>query len=159
MKNGNAPAALILSRQKLPIIDRNKYSSEKGLDKGAYILADSDKNPDVILMASGAEVHLALEAKAILEKENLSVRVVNIPSFEIFEKQDKEYKEKVLPSDIKARLSIEAGIDINWRKYITDKGACLSIESFGTSAPGATVLKQFGFTVENVVEKALELID
>jgi transketolase len=159
MKNTNEPTALILSRQKLPIIDRNKYSSETGLNKGAYILADSDKKPDIILMASGAEVHLAIEAKTKLEKQNLSVRVVSIPSFEIFEKQDNEYKEKVLPANIKARLFIEAGIDINWRKYITDNGASLSIESFGASAPGNTVLKQFGFTVENVVEKALNLIN
>ncbi|MBW1649152.1 MAG: transketolase [Deltaproteobacteria bacterium] len=159
MKNTNAPTALILSRQKLPVIDRSKYASETNLNKGAYILADTDKKPDIILMASGAEVHLAIEAKKILEQKNLSVRVVSFPSFEIFEKQDNEYKEKVLPKNIKARLSIEAGINTGWHEYTTDNGASLSIETFGASAPGNTVLKQFGFTVENVVAKALELLN
>ena len=158
MKNKNTPTALILSRQKLPIIDRNKYTSEKELEKGAYIIADSDKAPDIILMASGSEIHLAMEAKKQLEEKNIAARVVSFPSFEIFEKQDNKYKEKILPANIKIRLSIETGINTGWDKYITDKGDSLSIETFGASAPGATVLKQFGFTVENVVAKALDLL-
>ncbi len=99
-----------------------------------------------------------MEAKKQLEQKNIAARVVSFPSFEIFEKQDNKYKEKILPANIKIRLSIETGINTGWDKYITDKGDSLSIETFGASAPGATVLKQFGFTVENVVAKALDLL-
>ncbi len=154
LESANSPTALLLSRQKLTIIDRQKYASAEGLKKGAYILSDSDKAPDIILIGTGAELHLAMEAKDILEKENISVRVVSMPSWELFEKCDNEYKEKVLPSDIKKRIAVEAGISSGWERYVKDAGAIISMNSFGASAPGKEVLKNFGFTPDNIVEKA-----
>jgi len=149
------PTALVLTRQNLPLYD------ETGKDalKGAYILVDSEKDtPDIILMASGSEVELIYEARKVLKEKGIDARVVSMPSWEIFEEQPEEYKEKVLPSNVRARLAVEAGCSFGWHKYVGFDGDIISIDHFGASAPGEILFKEFGFTVENVVERAMNLL-
>ncbi|MDL2121729.1 MAG: transketolase [Deltaproteobacteria bacterium] len=154
----DGPVALILSRQKLPVIDRTIYSSADKLVNGAYILSDSDGKPDIILIATGSEVHIALEAGKILEEKGVSVRVVSMPSWELFEKTSQEYKDKVLLPDVTIRIAVEAGISMGWERYTGSNGAIIGINRFGASAPGNIVMKKFGFTSENIVQKATELL-
>ena len=153
------PVALILTRQKLPIIDQNKYGSAKGLQRGAYVVKDSKQKPDLILIATGSEVSLALKAAEQLETEEKNVRVISFPSWEIFEQQDEEYKNSVLPKDIKAKLSVEMGVAMGWQKYVGDSGSSLSIEKFGASAPDSVLYEKYGFTVESVVATAKRVLD
>ncbi|MBN1286494.1 MAG: transketolase [Anaerolineae bacterium] len=155
----NGPVSLILSRQNLPIIDRTKFAPAAGLHKGAYILADSEVRPDVILIASGSEVSLALSAAAKLQEQSVGVRVVSMPSWEIFEAQPDDYKESVLPRSVKARVAIEAGVGMGWEKYTGDAGSIIAQDQFGASAPYKELAKAFGFTVERVVEAALKTIE
>lgn len=150
------PVSLILTRQGLPILDRKKHKINEGVRKGAYILEDSDKKPDIILIGTGSEVHLALEASDKLKKEGKKVRVVSMPSFELFEKQDLQYKDSILIPGV-PKLAIEAGITLGWHKYVGDNGDVLGLNRFGASAPGKTVFKELGFSVEEVVRKANEL--
>jgi len=145
------PVALVLTRQKLPVIDRTRYASETGIHKGAYILADSDTMPDVILLSSGSEVHLALEAFEILTKEGIKTRVVNLASFRLFEEQPQEYKDHVLPPDVRKRVAIEAGSSLCWYRYVGAEGAVIGIDHFGASAPYKILFEKFGFTVENIL--------
>jgi transketolase len=145
------PVALILTRQKLSIIDQNKYGSAKGLQFGAYVVKDSGKNPDIILIATGSEVSLSLKATEQLESEGMNVRVISFPSWEIFEQQSDEYKKKIFPAEIKARVSVEMGVGMGWQKYVGDLGDVISIETFGASAPDNVLYEKYGFTVENVV--------
>lgn len=152
------PVALILTRQKLPIIDQNKYGSAKGLQRGAYVVKDSKQKPDLILIATGSEVSLALKAAEQLETEEKNVRVISFPSWEIFEQQDEEYKNSVLPKDIKAKLSVEMGVAMGWQKYVGDSGETLSIEKFGASAPDSVLYEKYGFTVENVLSVAKNVL-
>ncbi|MBU4208384.1 MAG: transketolase, partial [Proteobacteria bacterium] len=157
-KNTDGPVALILSRQKLPVIDRKIYSSANNLVNGAYILSDFDGKPDVILIATGSEVHIALEAGKILEEKGISARVVSMPSWELFEKTSQEYKNKVLLPDVNIRIAVEAGIPMGWERYVGSGGAIIGINEFGASAPGNIVMEKFGFTSENIVQKATELL-
>ena len=157
LEHTDGPVTLIFSRQKLPIIDQEKYTKATELEKGAYILSESE-NPQVILIATGSEVSLALQAQKKLKEENISASVVSMPSWELFEKQDKDYKEKVFPSNLKKRLAIEAASPMGWHKYVTDEGDVLGIDKFGESAPGEEVMKAYGFTVDNVVAKAKALL-
>ncbi|MBU4288580.1 MAG: transketolase, partial [Proteobacteria bacterium] len=157
-KTTDCPVALILSRQKLPVIDRTIYSSADKLVNGAYVLSDSDGKPDIILIATGSEVHIALEAGKILEKKGISVRVVSMPSWELFEKTSQEYKDKVLLPDVTIRITIETGISMGWERYAGSNGAVIGINEFGASAPGNIVMEKFGFTSENIVQKATELL-
>jgi transketolase len=145
------PVALILTRQSLPVIDQEKYSKATGLAKGAYILSDSTDKPDVILVASGSEVQLILKAQENLKNKSIHARVVSMPSWELFEKQNKSYQESVFPNDIRKRLSVEAGSVIGWSKYVTEKGKSLGLDHFGESAPAEELFREFGFTVENIV--------
>lgn len=154
----DGPVALILSRQKLPVIDRITYSAADKLANGAYVLSDSDDKPDIILIATGSEVHIVLEAGRILEAKVISVRIVNMPSWELFEKMPQEYKDKVLLPDVEKRIAVEAGIPMGWERYVGNSGAIIGITGFGVSAPGGTVMERFGFTPENIVEKAIELL-
>lgn len=155
----NGPTALALTRQNLPTLDREVYYPAAGLRKGAYVLADmGEGEPELILMASGSEVALIEQAGLRLAMEGKAVRVVSFPSWELFEQQDQKYKDSVLLPDIKARLAVEAGISLGWHKYTGDKGAVLGIEKYGASAPADEVFKQYGFTVENVVEIAQGLL-
>jgi transketolase len=155
----SGPAALILSRQKLPVLDRTQYPSAEELSKGAYVLADSDGAPQVILIATGSEVHLALEARKRLMSEGVAARVVSMPSWELFEAMPEDYKNQVLPPDVSARVAVEAGIPMGWERYVGSGGEIIGISRFGASAPGGVNLEKFGFTVDNVVEKARELMN
>ncbi|HUV49952.1 MAG TPA: transketolase [Anaerolineae bacterium] len=163
MKSVNGPVALILSRQKLPVLDRSKYGPAEGLANGAYILydskgSDSEDKPDLILIASGSEVHIALTAAGILADQGVSVRMVNMPSWELFEKMPREYKDKVLLPDVEKRIAVEAGIPMGWERYVGTSGKIIGITGFGVSAPGGKVMGKFGFTSENIVKKAIELL-
>ncbi|MBW1835717.1 MAG: transketolase [Deltaproteobacteria bacterium] len=152
------PVALILSRQKIPVFDSSQNLITEGLAKGAYILFDSEDKPDIILMATGSEVHIAFEAAQRLAEQKISARVVNMPSWELFEKTSQDYKDRVLLPDVTARIAIEAGVPLGWDRYVGSYGAIIGISSFGASAPGGTVMAKFGFTAENIVKKAMELV-
>ncbi|HZW37711.1 MAG TPA: transketolase [Ignavibacteriaceae bacterium] len=158
IKHKESPFILALTRQNLPTLDLNKYNIAEGVERGAYILKDSEGTPELILMASGSEVSLALKAGEKLEAEGMKVRVVSFPSWQLFEKQSEEYKKKILPSSVTARLSIEAGVELGWSKYTGVKGASISIEKFGSSAPDKILFEKYGFTVDNVYAKAKELL-
>jgi len=151
----DSPTALVLTRQNLPQLDGTGPDALKG----AYILSDSEKEtPDIILMASGSEVQLILEAKKILKEKGVDARVISMPSWELFEEQPEEYKEKVLPKNVRIRLAVEAGSSFGWHKYVGLDGDIISRDDFGASAPAGILFKEFGFTVENVVDKALKLL-
>jgi transketolase len=158
IEHRSSPVALALTRQKVPVLDRTKMATAENLSKGAYILIQSEKKPEVILMASGSEVSLAVEAFNQLKSEGINTRVVSFPSWELFELQTNEYKELVLPKLIKARVSIEAGVKQGWEKYIGDFGEAISIEKFGASAPYEIIFKEYGFTKEAIVQKAKAVI-
>jgi transketolase len=152
------PAGLILSRQNLPVLDRTQYASAEGLAQGAYILKDSVGTPDVILIATGSEVQYAVAAATMLENQGVKARIVSAPCIEWFNEQSDAYKESVLPSAVRARVSIEAGIALGWREIIGDAGVAISIEHYGASAAAGVLFKEYGFTAENVVESALSSI-
>ena len=133
-------------------------AKQQNLEKGAYILSEASKNPDLILMATGSEVALIMEAQAKLEAEGISTRVVSMPSWELFEKQDAAYKEKVFPKAYQKRLAVEMASPMGWHKYTTDEGDMLGMTTFGESAPAEDLYKHFGFTVDNVVKRAKALL-
>jgi transketolase len=147
---------MLFSRQKLPILPREQTAGR--LARGAYVIADCQGKPDVLLLASGAEVHQALGAQKILQDKGVAARVINMPSWELFEKQSEDYRRTVLPPDVKARVAVEAGATFGWERYVGDQGVVVGMTGFGASAPGGQVLARFGFTAENVAEKALALI-
>ncbi|MBV8802750.1 MAG: transketolase [Gammaproteobacteria bacterium] len=153
------PTALVFTRQKVPVLDRKKYAPAKHLKRGAYILADApDGKPDIILIATGSEVQLIVGAYEKLSAENIKVRIVSMPCWELFNKQSQKYKDTVLPPAIKKRLAVEAGVSQGWSRYIGDEGIMISVETFGASAPGEIVMKKYGFTTENVYKKAIFLL-
>lgn len=160
----DAPTAFAFSRQKVALIDRKKFADAKGLHKGAYILAEAEDKtgkktePKLILIATGSEVGLAMEAREKLITAGIPTRVVSMPCWEFFDEQSSKYKESVLPSDIKARLAIEAGVSLGWAKYVGDHGDTLTVDKFGASAPAEDVFRDYGFTVENAVRKAKKLL-
>jgi len=156
IKTTTGPVALILSRQKLPVLKSNAI--EDGLTKGAYVLADCDGKPDIILIGTGSEVHIILEAKARLLEKGVAARVVSMPSWELFEKTSQKYKDRVLLPDVQTRLAVEAGSPMGWCRYVGTSGAVIGINSFGASAPGGIVMEKYGFTPDHVVEKAMELV-
>ncbi|HKD78846.1 MAG TPA: transketolase [Candidatus Angelobacter sp.] len=159
MQLRHEPAALILTRQALPTIDRTKYASAAGLAKGAYILADAPGGkPELILMATGSEVSLCLSVYEKLTAEGRKVRVVSMPSWEIFEKQPAEYRESVLPSAVKARIAVEQASTFGWSQYVGHDGKVIGMKTFGASAPLKELLKRFGFTPEAVLSAARELL-
>jgi transketolase len=158
MKTRKGPIALILSRQNLPVLERNHTGSAAGLSKGAYILVDSEGKPDIILIATGSEVHIALEAGKQLAARGISARVVSMPSWELFEKTSPEYKDAVLPADVTARIAVEAGLAMGWERYVGSQGAVIGMSGFGASAPGGILMEKFGFTSENIVRTAMKLL-
>jgi len=153
LQHKESPVALILTRQGLPILDQTKYPSAENLFKGAYVIKGS-ANPDIILIASGSEVQLVLKAAEVLEREGKHVRVVSFPCWELFEMQSDEYKNSVLPQEVTARISVEAGTAQGWNKYVGNEGKIISIETFGASAPDTILFEQYGFTVDNIVRTA-----
>jgi transketolase len=159
LRNTMGPTALILTRQALPVIDRKKYSPASLLNQGAYTLWQSGNDqPDVILIATGSEVSLALESAVELARNNVNVRVVSMPSWDLFEKQPAAVKDDVLPPACPRRLAIEAGVSFGWEKYVGPEGRTLCIDRFGASAPAKVLAQKFGFTVENVVKIAKDLL-
>jgi transketolase len=152
VQNQDGPVALILTRQGLPILPKTETLAKENLSKGAYVLADADKQPDVILLATGSEVSLAMSAKEKLSAQGVAARVVSMPSWELFEKQTQQYKDSVIPPAIKARVAIEMAFPLGWERYVGEHGAIIGITTFGASAPGETVMKEYGFTVDHVIE-------
>jgi transketolase len=158
LEHKDGPVVLVFTRQGLPVLDQDKYGKAEGLEKGAYILSDSEGTPDLILMATGSEVALIMTAQAKLKEEGINARVVSMPSWELFEKQDAAYKEEVFPKAVRKRLAVETGSPLGWHKYVTDEGDIIAMTTFGESAPAEELYKVFGFTTSNVVEKAKALL-
>jgi transketolase len=158
LDRAEGPVALSLTRQKVPTLDREDLAPASGLERGAYTLWESSDSPELILIATGSELSLALEAGRRLADEGTAVRVVSMPCWELFADQPDEYRDEVLPPDVTARLSIEAGVALGWREWVGDRGDSISIEHFGASAPGGTVLAEFGFNVDNVAARASALL-
>ncbi len=158
MSQTHEPSCLVLTRQALPTIDRARYASADGVAKGAYVLADAEGEPQIILMATGSEVSLALAAHEALAKDGVRSRVVSMPSWSVFEKQDKAYRESVLPRAVRARLAIEQAGPIGWDRYVGLDGETITMSTFGASAPLAKLQAKYGFTADNVVARARALI-
>jgi transketolase len=154
----HAPTALALTRQKVAVIDRNKFAKAGGLRRGAYVLADAP-SPRLILMATGSELSLAMEAWQKLQEQGVPARVVSMPCWELFEEQPQEYRDEVLMPAVTARLGIEAGVRQGWDRYVGPKGDVICLDRFGASAPGDVALKNLGFNVENVMKRAKKLIE
>ena len=154
----HGPVALALTRQNMPTLDRTELASASGAAKGAYVLLDSETAPQLILLATGSELSLAVDAAKKLRQEGVAVRVVSIPSWELFEEQSAEYKEAVLPDSVTARVAIEAASPFGWERYIGTKGTTVTLNHFGASAPAKVLYQQFGITVDNIVEKAKALL-
>ncbi|GGD61105.1 transketolase [Paenibacillus nasutitermitis] len=157
LQQNEGPVAMVLSRQNLPIYEATKGNVD-AVAQGAYVLTETNNQPDVILIGTGSEVSIAVGAKAELEKENISVRIVAMPSRELFDRQPDAYKQSVLPTSVTKRLAIEAGISLGWERYTGPTGSVLSIDTFGASGPGPEVLEHFGFTVDNVVRLTKQLL-
>ncbi len=158
LEHRDGPVALILTRQGLPVLDQEKFTSAANLEKGAYALIEQ-QNPDVLLLATGSEVHLVIEAHKLLADEGIKAGVVSMPSWEIFEEQDKQYQESVLPASVKARVGIEAGVRQGWDRWLGDKGVFIGMSSFGASAPGPVCLKEFGITAGAIVKAAKQVLN
>jgi len=159
LERRHAPTVLALTRQNVPTLDRTTFTPASGLEQGAYILANlGDGFPDMILMASGSEVGLIAEAGRQLAQQSIKVRLVSFPSWELFAAQSQEYRDSVLPAKIKARLAVEAGVSMGWERWVGESGGVIAIDRFGASAPAATVYRELGMTVSNVVARALKLV-
>ena len=155
---GRKASGILLSRQNLPVFDRTTFGSVSGVARGAYILKEASKSPQLILMATGSEVALAVQSAQVLEESGVPTRVVSMPCFEWFNQQDQAYKNEVLPPSVRARVSIEAGIAQGWRDYVGDHGTSISLEHYGASAGASVLFKEFGFNVDNVVATAKKLL-
>ena len=153
----DGPTALALTRQNLPTIDRTKYGAAEGVRRGAYIVQDADGTPDVILIGTGSELQLCLDAADRLSEDGVTVRVVSMPSWELFEKQDKAYRQEVLPPAITARVAVEAGTAFGWERYVGLEGRIIGMRGFGASAPAEKLFEEYGFTVDNVVDVARDV--
>jgi transketolase len=159
LQQTHGPSTLVLTRQAMPTFDRTKYGAVSGVAKGAYVLADAaGGKPDVILMGSGSEVSLCMEAGEKLNAAGIKARVVSMPSWELFERQDAAYKESVLPAAVTARVSVEMASVFGWERYVGSKGKIIGMHSFGASAPLKDLLKKFGFEVDKVVTAAKEVL-
>jgi transketolase len=157
--NRDGPTVLIFTRQKLPVLDRTELASAEGLQRGGYVLWQSDDGkPDAILIGTGSETHISLEAGKKLAAEDVKVRVVSMPSWELFDRQPADYRESVLPSAVRARVAVEAGIKLGWERYVGLDGAVVGMDGFGASAPGKVLYEKFGITAENVVARAKVLL-
>ena len=159
LEHTSEPTALILSRQAIPTLDRTKYASAEGVAKGAYVLGDCDGEPEVILIGTGSEVPLVADAYEKLKADGVKARVVSMPSWYLFEKQEQAYRDEVLPPGCKARLAVEQGSELGWDRYVGHDGDTITMSSFGASAPLAKLKEKYGFTPDKVVEKAKALIE
>ncbi len=159
MERRDGPTFLSLTRQAVPVLDRKDLAGAQGLRRGGYVLAEgSGDSPDLILIASGSELHLALEARSALEEKGVATRVVSLPSWTLFATQDPDYRQSVLPSDVAARVSVEAGTTVGWERWVGERGASVGIDRFGASAPWQVLYEEFGITAENVVRQAEALL-
>jgi transketolase len=153
------PVCLVLTRQGVPIFDRTKYAAAEGARRGAYILAEAEGGPpDLILIASGSEVHLIVEARERLQSQGLKVRCVSMPSWELFEAQPDKYRKAVFPPRVRARLAVEAASPLGWSRYVGPSGDVIGVDHFGASAPGKVVMEKYGFNVDNICERAFRLL-
>jgi transketolase len=159
MQAKHQPTALVLTRQSVPVLDRSRYASAEGLQRGGYVLADSEGEPEVILIATGSEVSLAIDAYEELRSEGVRARVVSLPSWYLFDLEPEEYRESVLPKAVKARVAVEQGSTLGWDRYVGPRGQIVGMHTFGASAPLKEVQRRFGFTPERVVEAARELLE
>ena len=155
----DGPTAIAFTRQNLPVLDRSKLSSASGVLNGGYTLWESNDSPEVVLIATGSEVHIALEAGQALENDGISSRVVSMPSWEIFDDQPQEYRDQVLPPSLRARVSVEAGTTKGWERYVGLDGASVGMNSYGASAPAAVLYENFGVTAEAVAKEARNLVN
>jgi transketolase len=159
LQRKHGPSTLVLTRQAVPTLDRTKYAPASGVAKGAYVLADAvGGKPEVILMASGSELSLCVDAYEKLKAEGIKARVVSVPSWELFEQQDAAYKARVFPPDVTARVAVEMAATFGWERYTGAKGKILGMRRFGASAPLKDLLKKFGFSADNVVAAAREVL-
>jgi transketolase len=157
--NQEGPVVLVFTRQALPNLEGSAELAKEGLAKGAYVLSDAkDGKPQAQILATGSEVGLAVEAQRLLAEEGIQVRVVSMPSWELFNKQPKEYRDSVILPDVKARLGVEMASSMGWHRYVGDEGDTLTIDTFGASAPAGKVLKEYGFSPENVAAKVKALL-
>jgi len=160
LESNGGPVALALTRQAVPVLDRGLFGAAEGLHRGAYVLSDwAEGDPEVILIGTGSEVHLALEAAKRLEGKGIRARVVSMPSWELFDIQPDEYRSQVLPHHVRARLAVEAGVAQGWSRYVGEEGGVIAIDRFGASAPHRTLFESFGFTADRIVERALEILE
>ncbi|HXD77788.1 MAG TPA: transketolase [Puia sp.] len=158
IRHKGGPVLLVLTRQNVPIIETGGYKTTGDLSRGAYILSEPDRSPELILIATGSEVSLILQAQQKLKENGIAARVVSMPSWELFDRQDDSYKQKILPKGLKKRLAVEMASSFGWHKYITDEGDMLGIDRFGESAKAEDLLREYGFTVSNVVNRAKALL-
>ncbi|NRD79062.1 transketolase [Bacillus sp. BRMEA1] len=159
VESTNKPTALVLTRQDLPTLKGTDQNAYEGVSKGAYVVSPAENgSPEALLLASGSEVSLAVEAQKVLAGEGIQVSVVSMPSWDRFEAQSKEYKDTVLPKNVKKRLGIEMGASLGWHKYVGDEGEVIAIDKFGASAPGEKIMEEYGFSVQNVVAKVKALL-
>ena len=157
LERRDGPTALIFTRQNVPTLDRTVLAPAEGALRGGYILR-AVENPQVILIGTGSELSLALEAGDILAAKGVAAQVVSLPSWELFEAQDKSYRDSVLPPELTARVSVEAGVSIGWDRYVGSRGAVVGLNRFGASGPAPELFKKFGITAEHVAEAALQVI-
>jgi transketolase len=158
LKRTDGPVAIVLTRQKVPSLDRTRFAPATGLAKGAYVLSESSGRIQLLLIATGSEVSLALAAQEKLAAQGIGTRVVSMPSWELFAEQSQDYRDSVLPPEVTARISIEAGISLGWHRFVGDRGLTLSLDRFGASGPGSVLIKQFGFTADHIVRAANTLL-
>jgi transketolase len=158
MQERHEPTALVLTRQNVPVLDRSKYASAAGLARGGYVLADCEGEPEVILIGTGSEVRLAVDAYEDLTAEGTRARVVSLPSWQLFDQQDEAYRESVLPEAVQARVAVEQGSTLGWDRYVGPQGRIIGMHTFGASAPLKEVESKFGFTPDKVAEAAREVI-
>jgi transketolase len=160
LETRDRPVVLVLTRQTVPTLDRNRYAAADGLRRGAYVLSDAPGGkPELILLASGSEVGLIVAAAERLQGQGIAVRCVSMPSWELFEALPQSERETVLPRSVSARLAVELGVSQGWDRYIGGSGEMLGVERFGASAPAEVVLREFGFTVDNICARAKALLD
>jgi transketolase len=158
IENRHRPTILALTRQNVPTFDRKRYSSAEGLCRGAYVMNPNVDKPDVLLLATGSEVHLVVAAEKTLAEKGVRARLVSMPCWELFEQQPADYREAVLPRAVTRRLSVESGVTLGWQKWVGDRGRSIGIDRFGASAPGPRLMKEFGFTADHVVAEALAMM-
>jgi len=158
LQRRHGPTTLLFSRQNLPVLDRETLASASGVQRGGYVLWEAAKQPEVILMATGSEVHIALEAGKLLQEKGISARVVSLPSWELFDEQPAEYRHSILPPEVAVRVSIEAGVKLGWDKYVGPKGVAIGLSRFGASAPWQVVYEKLGLTARHMADEALRLL-